>query len=64
MRKLLIITFLLFLTGCSREETKELNVLNWSSYIPDSVIQAFEKETNIKVNYGTYSSNEECLAKI
>ena len=42
----------------------ELNVLNWTSYIPDDVISDFEKEFNIKVNYGTYSSNEELLAKL
>ncbi len=42
----------------------ELNVLNWTSYIPDDVLSDFEKEYNIKLNYGTYSSNEELLAKI
>lgn len=61
----LLVLFLVFLTGC---ETKKydgvVNVLNWSSYIPDEVIDAFEREYNIKVNYGTYSSNEELLAKI
>ncbi|MBR2586799.1 spermidine/putrescine ABC transporter substrate-binding protein [Candidatus Saccharibacteria bacterium] len=41
-----------------------LNVLNWTSYLPASVIKDFETEYNIKVNYGTYSSNEELLAKI
>lgn len=53
------------LTGCnSKKYDGELNVLNWSSYIPNSIINDFEKETNIKVNYSTYSSNEELLAKI
>ncbi len=42
----------------------EINVLNWTSYIPDDVISDFEKEFNIRVNYGTYSSNEELLAKL
>ncbi len=41
-----------------------LNVLNWTSYIPDDIIRDFETETGIKVNYGTYSSNEELLAKV
>lgn len=41
-----------------------LNVLNWTSYIPSDVIADFEKEYGIKVNYGTYSSNEELLAKV
>lgn len=55
---------ILLLSGCSRKDTKVLNILNWSSYIPDSVIREFEKETGIQVNYSTYSSNEECLAKV
>ncbi len=42
----------------------ELNLFNWTEYMPDSVLQAFTEETGIKVNYTTYSSNEEMLAKI
>lgn len=42
----------------------ELNFFNWTEYMPQSVLDAFEKETGIKVNYTTYSSNEEMLAKI
>lgn len=66
MKKIIIVLITLFLvTGCSNtQEGQELNVLNWSSYIPDSVIRNFEKETGIEVNYGTYSSNEELLAKV
>ena len=56
--------FAILLTGCSKKEKNEINVLNWSSYIPDSIIRDFEKSTNIKVNYSTYSSNEELLAKV
>ncbi len=43
---------------------KILNVLNWTSYIPAEVVKDFEDEFGIKVNYGTYSSNEELLAKL
>ena len=67
MKKYLIIIISLFiLTGCTgtKKYKGTINVLNWSAYIPDSVIDDFEKEYNIKVNYGTYSSNEELLAKI
>lgn len=65
MKKLFIVLLIFFLCGCGNSEYKgEVNVLNWSSYIPDSVIHDFEDEYNIKVNYGTYSSNEELLAKV
>ena len=64
-----IVCFLLIiilLTGCTKNNSDKevVNVLNWSSYIPDEVIRDFQEEYNIKVNYGTYSSNEELLAKI
>lgn len=62
---LLLIISLFLATGCTKTKYDGVvNVLNWSSYIPDSVIEDFEKEYNIKVHYGTYSSNEELLAKI
>ncbi len=67
MKKRLIIGFLILIlcSGCSRHEEKRMvNILNWSSYIPNSIIMDFEEETGISVNYGTYSSNEELLAKI
>lgn len=67
MKKIILfILLLIFISGCSKSDSKQeiVNVLNWSSYIPDDVIREFEREYNIKVNYGTYSSNEELLAKI
>ena len=66
MKKILIIIIVLIITtGCTNNNQQEVvNVLNWSSYIPDYVIHNFEKEYGIKVNYATYSSNEELLAKI
>lgn len=41
-----------------------LNLFIWSEYIPDSVLEAFEKEYGVKVNVSTYSSNEEMFAKL
>ncbi|MBQ6396108.1 spermidine/putrescine ABC transporter substrate-binding protein [Candidatus Saccharibacteria bacterium] len=48
----------------SETSQKSLNVLNWTSYLPADVLHDFESETGIKINYGTYSSNEELLAKV
>lgn len=65
MKKIIMgIFLLLILSGCATNKENVVNILNWSSYIPDEVIRNFEKKYGIKVNYSTYSSNEECLAKL
>lgn len=63
---MLIIGIAVFGPKPRTEETAKntLNVLNWTSYIPDDVIFDFEDEFGVRVNYSTYSSNEELLAKI
>lgn len=45
-------------------EKEVLNLFNWSEFLPESVVEQFEKEYNVKVNYATFSSNEEMLAKL
>jgi putrescine transport system substrate-binding protein len=37
---------------------KVLNVFNWSDYIEPSLIEQFESETGIKVNYGEMDNND------
>jgi putrescine transport system substrate-binding protein len=37
---------------------KIVNVYNWSDYIEPTVIEAFEKDTGLKVNYEVMDSNE------
>ncbi|MDF3056024.1 MAG: spermidine/putrescine transporter substrate-binding protein [Rariglobus sp.] len=48
----------------ARAADKELNLYAWSEYIPQTVLDGFTKETGIKVNYETFSSGEEMLAKL
>jgi spermidine/putrescine-binding protein len=43
---------------------KELNLFAWSEYVPQEIIDAFTKETGIKVSVESYASNEEMLAKL
>ncbi len=38
---------------------REVNVCSWGEYIDESLIDKFEQETGIKVNYNTAPSNEE-----
>ena len=58
---LIIATMLtLLLCGCggSSKSKGEVNVYNWGEYIDESIFDDFEKETGIKVNYTTFTSNE------
>lgn len=43
---------------------QQLNLFAWSEYVPQTILDAFTKETGIKVNYEAYASNEEMLAKL
>jgi putrescine transport system substrate-binding protein len=43
---------------------KQVNVYNWSDYIAEDQLKAFTAETDIKVNYTTYDSNEILDAKL
>lgn len=70
MLSLIVITAMLvtMLAGCGSKSSEgkngELNIFIWTEYVPDSIIEKFEKETGIKVNVSTYSSNEDMLAKV
>jgi spermidine/putrescine transport system substrate-binding protein len=61
-----IVAVVALLGACTqkKEPPKELNLFAWSEYVPQAVIDGFETETGIKVNYETYASNEEMLAKL
>ena len=51
--------------GCGEKKaTAELNVYNWGDYIDESVLADFEKSTGIKVNYDTFTTNEDMYIKI
>lgn len=42
----------------------ELNLYSWSDYIYQDMLDAFTKETGIKVNLSVYGSNDEVLNKL
>ena len=48
----------------NRREERLLNVYNWSDYIDDRTIPLFQAQTNLRINYDVYSSNEDLLAKL
>ncbi|MGO3338808.1 ABC transporter substrate-binding protein [Psychrobacter sp.] len=41
-----------------------LNLYNWSEYMPQEILDGFEEETGITVNYTTFDSNEAMYAKL
>lgn len=54
-------------TGCSivpSSSKKTINVFNWGEYIDEGIIKDFTKKTGIKVNYQTFSTNEEMYQKV
>lgn len=66
VRMFLILTLIastVALTGCGKPK-KELNVYNWGDYIDESVIKSFESQYKIKVNYDTFTTNEDMYVKL
>ncbi len=64
----LVILLLFSFAACGKSgnggDAQSINVYNWGEYIDQSVLDDFEAETGIKVNYTTYASNEEMYSKI
>lgn len=50
-------------TGSNKAASK-LYIFNWTYYTPDSVIEKFEKEYGVEVEYDSFASNEEMFAKL
>jgi putrescine transport system substrate-binding protein len=45
-------------------EEKVVNVYNWSDYVDPKMLEAFTKDTGIKVNYDVFDSNEVLQTKL
>lgn len=50
--------------GPASNEEKVVNVYNWSDYTDPKRLEAFTKETGIKVNYDVFDSNEVLQTKL
>lgn len=62
--KIFLTTALLVISSLSLANNNTLNFYSWANYLPNSVIQKFEKETGIHINYTVYDSNETLYAKL
>jgi len=50
--------------GNGNSESKELNIYTWTYFIPQEIIDDFQKETGIKVNLSYYDNNDVMIAKL
>ncbi len=64
MNKWMIIVLAVLVPTLVAAAKPSVYVYNWTEYMPDEVISAFQRETGIKVVYSTYESNESMYAKV
>ena len=67
----LLLGMMLFMIACGSKdggngnsESKELNIYTWTYFIPQEIIDDFQKETGIKVNLSYYDNNDVMIAKL
>ena len=66
---LLLAVILMLILSCDKKgndktTSKELNIYTWTYFIPQKVIDDFQKETGIKVNLSYYDSNDVMMTKL
>lgn len=62
----------IMLSSCQPMDSNELtlpasptlHIYNWSEYMPSQIIENFEKETGIQVDYHTFESNEDMYSHV
>lgn len=52
------------LAGCKSEEKRELNLYTWNGMFPQEILDGFEEETGIEINFSHFDYDEEMLAKL
>ena len=53
------------LVGCGASEDKgELNLYTWAGMFPQEILDGFEEETGIRINYSNFDYDEDMLAKL
>ena len=66
---LLLAVILMLILSCGKKgndktTSKELKIYTWTYFIPQKVIDDFQKETGIKVNLSYYDSNDVMMTKL
>jgi len=50
--------------GAANAQNKQLNIYNWAEYTAQDTIPGFERQTDIRVQYDTYDSNDTLQARL
>src|SRR3954447_12450748 len=63
------VVLIVLLTACgggkgSKPQGKIVNIYIWTNYLPQEVVDEFERRTGIHANVDTFDSNEAVLAKL
>lgn len=64
MKKFFCLFLLLVMTPVFACAEEVVNVFNWEDYIDPAVIDLFQSETGIKVNYMNFTTNEDMIVQV
>lgn len=64
MTMVFVLAITVVVSGCSSNDVVTLNVLNWGDYIDEELIERFEEETGIDINYTFMANNEEMIVQL
>ena len=64
MKKIFCVFLLLVMLPTFAMAEQVVNVFNWEDYIDPAVIDIFQKETGIKVNYMNFTTNEDMIVQV
>jgi spermidine/putrescine-binding protein len=65
MRAIVMLTIALLISGCgNKEQVTQLTIYTWSEMFPQDILDNFEKETGIRINYVNFDTDETMLARL
>jgi spermidine/putrescine-binding protein len=59
----LVIPLILF-SGCSKKAVSTMTLFTWDEMFPQDILEGFEKETGIRINYVNFDVNETMLTRL
>ncbi|MDR3276843.1 MAG: spermidine/putrescine ABC transporter substrate-binding protein [Treponema sp.] len=65
MKKIgLVLIAMIALAGCSKPTQKSLTLFTWAEMFPQEILEGFEKETGISINYVNFDYDETMLTRL